>query len=226
MRRVRVVLVSAFPVFSEGLGVAMSREEDLEFCGSATTSEDAARLTTEAQPDVVVIDIDVVRPTDGVADGIDIARIVKEVRPSTRVLILGDVMELEIMARAAAQGVCGFLSKSSTLEEICVAARTAKDGGIYVEGELVLPLLNSIRQTNGRHNGGSSSRIDLTPRELEVLTLLGEGNDVAAIAKRLDISLNTTRGHVKNVLLKLGCHSQLEAVIEAVREGLLPHLAR
>jgi DNA-binding NarL/FixJ family response regulator len=87
-------------------------------------------------------------------------------------------------------------------------------------------LLESVRAFSQRSIGGGSSRAELTDRELEVLTLLGEGLDVTVIAKRLSITVNTCRGHVKNLLLKLGSHSQLEAVVEAVHQGLLPHLSR
>ena len=95
---------------------------------------------------------------------------------------------------------------------------------MFVERELVGPLIERLHR--GRPIEGGSARADITPREQEVLTLLGEGLDAAAIAKRLGITINTCRGHVKNLLTKFGAHSQLEAVVEAVHQGLLPHLSR
>ena len=220
----RVVLIDEFAIFAEALGAAISREADLEVVGFATTPEAAVDLVTTHRPDVAVVDIDVPSPGSPEFDGIAVTEQIKHAMPEVRVLILSGRMEIDSMARAAAGGACGFLSKTSTIDDICDAIRTAKDGGMFVERELVAPLLKRLRR--GAPIGGGSARADITPREQEVLTLLGEGLDVTVIAKRLDISLNTCRGHVKSLLVKLGSHSQLEAVVEAVHQGLLPHLSR
>jgi DNA-binding NarL/FixJ family response regulator len=98
---------------------------------------------------------------------------------------------------------------------------------MFVEGELLPLLVDRLKGSRGRRAiEGSSSRAEITQRERDVLTLLGEGLDVTLIAKKLNISVNTARGHVKSLLSKLGSHSQLEAVVEAVHQGLLPHLSR
>ena len=204
----------------------ISLEDDLEYVGSATTAEDAVDLITRHSPDVAVIDVDLPAPGNGEFDGLGVTKKIKAARPETRVLVLTAHMDLDTMARAASDGACGFLPKTSHLQDICRAIRTAKDGGMYVEHELVAPLLDRLRSSTRRPIGGGSARAEITPREQQVLTLLGEGLDVTAIARRLEITLNTCRGHVKNLLAKLGSHSQLEAVVEAVHQGLLPHLSR
>lgn len=220
----RVALVDDFVMFTEALGVVIDLEDDLEFVGAATTPAEAIALVNDASPDVVVIDMAVQTPGDAGLDGIDLTRQIKAARDETRVLILTGLMDVDALARAASQGACGFLAKTSSLKDICDAIRTAKDGGMFVEQELVTPLLE--RLSRGRTIKGGSARADLTPREQDVLTLLGEGLDVATIADRLGISMNTCRGHVKSLLSKLGSHTQLEAVVEAVHQGLLPHLSR
>ncbi len=220
----RVVLVDEVPIFSEALGVVISLEDDLEYIGSATTAEDAVELVLRHSPDVAVVDVDLPTPGNGDFDGIGVTMQIKAARPETRVLILTSQMELNTMARAASEGACGFLSKASNLQDICRAIRTAKDGGMFVERELVAPLVERVRGSVRKPIRGGSARAALTPREQEVLTLLGEGLDVAVISRRLGISLSTSRGHVKSLLVKLGSHSQLEAVVEAVHQGLLPHL--
>jgi DNA-binding NarL/FixJ family response regulator len=222
----RVVLVDEVPIFSEALGNVISREDDLEYVGSATTVDEAVELVTKHSPDVALIDVDLPSPGVGDFDGIDATRQIKAARPETRVLVLTGQMDLDTMATVAADGACGFLAKTSHLEDICSAIRTAKDGGMFVERELMPVLLDRIRLSARRPVSGGSARATITTREHEVLTLLGEGLDVAVIAKRMGISLNTCRGHVKNVLVKLGSHSQLEAVVEAVHQGLLPSLSR
>jgi DNA-binding NarL/FixJ family response regulator len=220
------VVVGEFPIFSEALGAVISIESDLEYVGSATSAEDAVVLVTDQAPDVAVIDVDLPMTGDGDFGGIHATRLIKRVRPELRVLILTGHMEIDIMARAASEGACGFLAKGSTLADICEAIRTAKDGGMFVERELVRSLVQRIKTSARPPIGGGSAVPAITPRQQEVLTLLGEGLDVTAIAKRLGISLSTCRGHVKSLLVKLGSHSQLEAVVEAVHQGLLPHLSR
>ena len=222
----RVVLVDEFPIFSEALGVVISLEDDLEYVGSATTALEAVELVAEQSPDVAVIDVDLPTAGNGDFDGLGVTKRVKEARRETRVLILTGQMDLDTMARAASEGACGFLPKTSNLQDICQAIRTAKDGGMFVERELVPPLVERIRVSARKPIGGGSARAAITPREQDVLTLLGEGLDAAAIAARLEIGLSTCRGHVKSLLAKLGSHSQLEAVVEAVHQGLLPHLSR
>jgi DNA-binding NarL/FixJ family response regulator len=221
-----VVLVDQVPIFSEALGVAISLEDDLEYVGSATTTEAAVDLVTRRSPDVAVIDVDLPTPANHDFDGIGVTKRIKSARPETRVLILTAQMELDIMATAASEGACGFLPKTSNVKDICRAIRTAKDGGMFVERELVPALLSRLKTSAKRPIGGGSARAAITPREQEVLTLLGEGLDVTVIARRLGISPSTGRGHVKSLLVKLGSHSQLEAVVEAVHQGLLPHLSR
>jgi DNA-binding NarL/FixJ family response regulator len=220
-----VVLVHEFPIFLEALGVVISRERDLAFVGSATTVDDAVELVQEHGPDVAVIDGDLPGSGDG-SNGIETTRRIKAARPEVRILILAAQMSLDSMARAASVGACGFLSKASHVDVICEAVRTAKDGGMFVEAELIRPLVKRLQASARPQIEGGSGRAAMTKRELEVLTLLGEGLDVTSIARRLKITVNTCRGHVRRILEKLGTHSQLEAVVEAVHQGLLPHLSR
>lgn len=223
---VRVILVDEFPIFCEALGAAISTEPDLVFVGSANTAEEAVELATLEAPDVAVIDVDLATPGSGDFNGIEATKQVKVVRPETRVLTLTAHMQLDTMAQAAAAGACGFLPKTTNLRDICQAIRTAKGGGMFVEQELIAPLVERLRSSARRPIEGGSAKAAITAREEEVLTLLGEGLDVSVIARRLEISLNTCRGHVKSLLGKLGSHSQLEAVVEAIHQGLLPHLSR
>ena len=223
-RQIRVALVDEFPIFSEALGVVIGTRTRLRFRRRRIDVVGGRRSVTRLAVDVAVIDIDVPTPGSPEFDGIDAIKQIKAAQPQTRVLILAGLMNVDTMARAASEGACGFLPKTSTLEDICRAIRTAKDGGMFVERELVGQLIDRLQR--GRPIEGGSARADITPREQEVLTLLGEGLDATAIAKRLGITINTCRGHVKNLLTKFGAHSQLEAVVEAVHQGLLPHLSR
>jgi len=108
------------------------------------------------------------------------------------------------------------------------------DGKMVIEGTTLTELLDDLRGGDqAEHDGGSQPQpagapdwARLTAREQEVLALMGEGLDPRAIAEQLVLSLYTARGHVKNIMMKLGAHSQLEAVVVATKSGLLarvPH---
>ena len=222
-RHITVSLFDESPIFCEALGAIIAMEDDLEHVGSASSTDAAVEVVTVRSPDVALVDVDLAG--DPGFDGMEAASRIKAVRPETKILVLSRTLDLETMVRAAAAGACGFLSKTSHLPDICEAIRTAKDGGMFVEKELIPTLIERLQATSKRPIGGGSDRAVMTAREQEVLALLGEGLDVTAIARRLKITVNTCRGHVKNIMAKLGSHSQLEAVVEAVHQGLLPHLA-
>jgi DNA-binding NarL/FixJ family response regulator len=159
-------------------------------------------------------------------DGIEGTRHIKASNPATRVLILTGHTELDILTQAATAGASGFLPKESSLQEVIDAIRVPFDDKIVVESSTLAALIERLRDTERASARQAPNASRLTRRELEVLGLLREGLDPQTIASRLGISVHTTRGHVKSVLLKLGAHSQLEAVVIAAREGLLPDLSR
>lgn len=209
-----VLVVDDHVSFAEALGTAIDLQDDLHCVGSASTLRDAMRLAEQHAPEVVLMDV---RLPDG--DGIEGTRRLKEHSPRSRVVILTAYTDLELMARAASGGAAGFLPKESPVGEILRAIRTAGEGGMLIEHSTltsVLEHLESDRRPSDR-NGSPA----LTAREVEVLTLMGQGLDPRAISNELVVSLHTARTHVKNIMAKLGVHSQLEAVVSAVRSGLI-----
>jgi DNA-binding NarL/FixJ family response regulator len=141
---------------------------------------------------------------------------VKAAAPDARLVLLVAELDVQFLAQAAARGVNACVSLDTGLQDL-VGAINAKTIGTMVVSA------SSLFQTGtAPHAPTSGDGVSgLTPRELEVLALLAEGCCVSAIASRLVISINTARGHVKNVRSKLGAHSQLEAVAIACRKGLL-----
>jgi DNA-binding NarL/FixJ family response regulator len=118
------------------------------------------------------------------------------------------------LARAGGAGACGFLAKDGSLDDVLDALRSARRGSLLLPQELAAEFATS-------RDGPRHEEVGLTPRELEVLQLLGQGRDPRAIARELGVSLYTCRGYVKSVLAKLDVHSQLEAVVVASRAGLI-----
>lgn len=212
--KTRVMVVDDHRAVAEALGTTIDVQDDLTCVGIASSIAEATDLLASAAPDVVLMDVEL-PDTDGIAGT---AR-VKEMRPEIRVLVFTAHTDVDVMTRAAEAGACGFLPKESPITEILHAIRTAREGGMLIAGATLAGVLARVHRERLRPD--PADRYSITKRELEVLGLMGEGLDPRTIAKRLQISLHTARGYVKNILSKLGAHSQLEAVVKATREGLI-----
>lgn len=208
---IRVLVVDDHTAFSEALAMAIDLQDDLEAVGSVSSVAAALDVVAERTPDVVLMDVNL--PD---TNGIDGTSRVKALRPETRVLVLTAHTSAEVMAQAAAAGASGFLPKETPVADILQAIRAASEGGMLVDHSTLLAVIERLRGSERRE-----SLPQMTPREREVLALMSEGLDARAIAKRLGITLNTCRGYVKNILAKLGVHSQLEAVVKVARSGFL-----
>jgi len=213
-----VLIVDDHRSFADALGMAINLQPDLECVGMAGSVEEAIGLVDERAPDVVLMDVHL--PD---ADGIEGTQRVKELNPAVGVLVLTADQNPAILARAAAVGASGFLLKESPFAEILQAIRTTHEGGMQLPNTTLASILERLERGAAPAAAPGLGRSDtLTGRELDVLRLLGQGHDVQTIARDLVISIHTVRGHVKSILAKLGVHSQLEAVVTAVRMGILP----
>ena len=174
-------------------------------------------MVDQTRPDLVLMDFGL-PDKDGVTTAAEVLRR----QPSTRVVMLTATHDGSLISRAAAAGVCGFVAKTGAFGEVLSAIRTARTGSMVIDPTVLARLVPSQRRPAETDSDRLVAPL-LTPREQEVLCLLGAGMDARAIARTLSISLHTCRGYVKSVLAKLDCHSQLEAVVAAGRLGLLPH---
>jgi DNA-binding NarL/FixJ family response regulator len=134
--------------------------------------------------------------------------------PKTKVIVVTAVDTVAVLADCIDAGCSGFIAKDSPPAQVLTAIRAAAAGEALVPDRLT-DLLHGLRSPV------SGAPYDLTGRELEVLTLLAQGETNQMIADELFISVNTVRNHVQHVIAKLGAHSKLEAVATAVREGIV-----
>jgi DNA-binding NarL/FixJ family response regulator len=212
----RVVIVDDHQTLVDLLRLALSAEPDIDVVGAAGTAGEGLRLIEQTRPDLVLMDFGL-PDKDGVTTAAEVLRR----HPVTRVVMLTATHDGSLISRAAAAGVCGFVAKTGAFGEVLSAIRTARTGSMVIDPTVLARLVPSQRR-NAESDGDRIVAPLLTPREQEVLGLLGAGMDARAIARTLSISLHTCRGYVKSVLAKLDCHSQLEAVVAAGRLGLLP----
>lgn len=208
---IRVLIVDDHTTFTELLIGALDREPDLSTVGTAGNVRSAIELCATLSPDLVVLDYHL---PDG--SGLAAAARILAQAPSTRIVILTGDPTPEAIEQAAAIGVCAFLPKDGSLAGLLDTLRHARNGTFSVHPSLVAQL--SARRRLQENDPAVAS---LTRRELDVLQLMAEGNDVKANALALGISENTCRGYVKSILAKLEAHSQLEAVVSATRLGLV-----
>ena len=206
-----VLIVEDQQVLASALEIAIGTQPDMDCVGTVATVDDALTQIAERRPDVVLMDIQLPG-----TDGIEGTRRIKAVDPDVSILILTAGATPVRLAAAAAAGATGFLPKDGPFGDVLAAIRNPMPGKMVIEGSLTAPLPAAPTAPTAQ----DASR--LTAREQEVLGLMGEGLDPSAIAERLVLSVYTARGHVKNVMMKVGAHTQLEAVVLATKSGLLP----
>ena len=204
----RVLVVDDHVVFGQLVSRALSQETDLTCVGTASSLSEARRMCAALRPDVVLMDV---RLPDG--DGVDATADVIAVDPDLRVVVLSAFIDADLMRRASRAGATALLAKDGELDDLLHAIRFAEPGSLAVSPRL----LHQLVREGERPRPGP----ELTQREREVLQKLADGSDLTLIARDMCISVHTCRGHVKSVLAKLGVHSQLQAVVVAMRSGLI-----
>jgi DNA-binding NarL/FixJ family response regulator len=183
------------------------------------TPEEAIALAEEHLPDVALMDI--VFKGGGGMSGIDATRRIKEVSPSTKVVVMTAHDEDRLMVEAVEAGASGFLSKDEAADEVLSAVKAAADGEVLIDPDTLTRLLAQVAQEREEERDARKLLGDLTEREREILGLLAQGVRNEDIAKQLYISPQTVQTHVRNILGKLRVHSKLEAVAFAVRNGAI-----
>jgi len=213
---VRVLVVDDHVSFAEALSLSMAGRTDVECTGLATTIDEAVRSLEATPADVVLMDL-----TFPEGNGIDATRSITQRWGQTRVIVLTGNPEVSALASALAAGASGFISKASSLSDIIEAVTAAPRRGVFVVGASLEQMLREVYNPRD-HGRARDGRADaLTPREQEILALISEGVGTAGMAALLGISVHTCRGHIKNILVKLGAHSRLEMVATAARLGLV-----
>lgn len=212
---IRVLVVDDHAVVRGGLLAFFGSEPDLEVVGDAGGGTEAldvlARLDSEGRrPDVVVMDLQM-RPVDG----IESTRQIRARYDDVEVVALTSFGDEGRVRDAFEAGASGYVLKDADADEVAAAVRAAHRGEFELDPAVARRLLSSLR--TAPHSEPIS---ELTPRELEVLRLVGAGRSNKQIAVELGISERTARTHVSNILGKLGMSSRTQAALWAVRRGL------
>jgi DNA-binding NarL/FixJ family response regulator len=204
-----VLVVDEHRLFAELLSAVLRTQPDLDCVARAFNEVEARRAFATLRPDVVVLDTSLA--VDG---GVGFATDLMLIEPEVRIVLVDEEARPGLLRSAARVGICAYLPKSSPLEDILDAIRSSRVGTLIAPTDLVvLSFEDDVPPM--------SAASELPPREHEVLRLLEEGLAVQQISRRMGISIHTARGYVKTLLSKLDAHTQLEAVANAKRRGLL-----
>ena len=213
---VRILLVEDHAAVREAIASSIQREEGFEVVGQAESLAAARDMIGAESVDVAVIDLGL---TDGY--GGDLIKDLREANPHAQALVLSASLDRAEIARAVEAGAAGILHKTVHLDEVVEAVRRLRAGQTLVPLEEVVELLRFASSRREKEYEARQAIAQLTPREEQVLRALAEGLDSKGIAERLNISLRTERNHMASILAKLGVHSQLQALVFALRHGLV-----
>jgi len=205
-----VLVVDDHAIFADLLAMALDAQPDFTCIGTASSVAKALTIVDELRPEVVLMDV---RLGDG--DGVAATAELTAMYPELRVVVLTAHTDTALMQRAADAGACCLLPKDGSLSDMLRALRSSRQGGLVVHPALLKSLVKSQPRSTKEYLP------PLTRRERDVLAMLADGCDTRTIAKNLKLSINTCRGYVNSLLVKLGAHSQLEAVVIATNHGLV-----
>jgi DNA-binding NarL/FixJ family response regulator len=211
---IRVLIVEDHRTFAEALQRVIDLEKGLEVVTIAPDGRSAVDLTVESQPDVVLMDVEM--PD---LDGIAATRQIKRMSPGTKVVMLSAHHDDTLVARAVEAGAAGYLSKTRSVHDVAQAVRAAAQGEPLLDAEEVGRLLGMLGRRREEDAGARDRVARLTPRQLQILQRMADGESTETIASGLGISRQTLRTHVQNILTRLKVHSKLEALAHAIRYG-------
>jgi DNA-binding NarL/FixJ family response regulator len=207
------VLVDDHDLFRTGL-VNLLTEQGVHVVGEAGTGEAAVQQVRDLAPDVVVMDIHMPGIT-----GVEATREIAAVAPRTRVVVLTISEDDNDVVDAVMAGACGYLLKSSSMEELVAGINAAAAGESLISPAIAAKVLQLLRANT--FDRAQTSRAELSERELDVLKLIAIGKDNAEIAKELFISPKTVKNHISNILMKLQIDNRIQAAVYAVRSGIV-----
>ncbi len=227
---IRILLADDHDILRQGLKLLFEVQSDMQIVGEARTGVEALKQAGESKPDVIIMDISMAE-----MDGLEACQRIRELYPAIQVLILTMHESEEYFLQALRVGAAGYLVKKAAPAELSTAVRTLAHGGAYLYPGLAKALIRAYLSTQQEENKrvlqktqspAKSSILThalavLTPREIEVLTLVAEGNTNQEIADLLVLSIKTVQAHRANVMEKLGLHDITHLVRFAIRYGLI-----
>lgn len=209
---IRLMLADDHRMLREGLSRSMS-EHGFDVVGEARDGAEAVNMAQRLTPDVILMDVSMPE-----MDGVEACRQVRAAVPETKVVMLTMHADQEVLANAIRAGACGYLVKDCSTEEIAGAVRTVFSGEVALSHQLVASMLDEVRKL-----ATVPPREDrvVTKREEEVLQLIADGRSTSEVADQMYISQKTVKNHLASIYQKLDARDRTQAILRAVRMGIV-----
>ena len=205
---IRVLIVDDHGILREGLQRLLEAFEDIAVAGLAATGEEAVGLAGSLMPDVVLMDLEM----PGGMDGVAATRAILAERPQTKVLILTSFSDRDRILRALDAGAIGYVLKDGPAEDLVRSLRAAARGEFPIDPKAARVLLKGM--------GERSPTDGISAREIEVLGLIATGLPNREIARRLEITERTVKGHLTSIFRQIGVADRTQAALWAHRNGI------
>lgn len=212
--KITVIVVDDHSIVRQGVMLYLNLQIDIKVVGEAESGEEGVQLAGDLVPDVVLMDL--IMP-DGL-DGVEATRRVKQISPSTQVIVLTSYHDDEHIFPAISAGALSYILKNVKADELATAVRKAARGEAVLNPKVAARV---IKELNGSRLDEVNPYLLLTDRELEVLQLVANGLTNAEIAEKLVVTIKTVRTHVSNILSKLHLKDRTQATAFAWREGIV-----
>ena len=216
--KIRLLIADDHAVVRSGLRSILETEDDIEVVGEAADGHQALEMAQELLPDVILMDINM-----GDWDGVTATRRVRNSVPSSRVIVLTNYDEDNLVFSSIRAGASGYLLKEVSGNQLTNAIRTVADGFSLIYPSVARRVLDEF----GRLRGGTApidddqGYSDLTPREREVLKLIASGRANKEIGTELGITERTVKTHISNIFSKLQLTDRTQAALFVHNRGLL-----
>ncbi len=210
---IAALLVDDQELVRSGLRRIFRRKDGIVVVGECSDGDEVDAAVAAYRPDVVVMDLRMKR-----VDGIEATRQLAA-RGGPPVLALTTFSDEELLSGVLRAGAAGFVLKDSSAEELIRAVRAVATGDGFLDPSITARVLNTYRRAAGEPVAGAVE--GLTPRELDVLTLIAKGSSNTEIAKELFISGVTVKSHIGRIFVKLGLRDRAAAIVFAYEHGIV-----
>jgi two-component system NarL family response regulator len=211
--KVRVLIADDHTLFRKGVRKMLEAEEDMQVVGEAATGQEALEQARMVMPDVIIMDIQM--PD---MDGIEATRTLRREMPRIGIIFVTMFRDDEFVFRGLQAGGRGYILKDADPETMLRAIRAVAHGESLLGPAVAQKVLRQFSALPGRQ---APLVDDLTPREQEVLTLIAQGRSNKEIARELCISEKTVKNHINNIFSKLHVYDRTQAMLYAIRKGLV-----
>jgi len=221
MNKTQVIIISQQFLFRQGIELALSEMKDVKISATAEVNEEVLSIIDTLPPDVALVDIDA--PNDS---GLKLARKIKQRLPTIGVIVLTSNLEDAQLFQALKAQAVAYLSKEINPDELIHTIRRVARGehpineNLTARPKLAEQVLHQFQELSWRSET-EGFIAPLTPREMEILNYIAQGYLNKQIAAELDISEQTIKNHVTSILRKLNANARTEAVVVAIKQGLI-----